>query len=357
MNTKKKLLFVVNPDWAFLSHRLPIAKEAIKKGYEVHLATKISVEKKFFTNENIIVHDIKISRSITNPIILIKEFFILINLFQRLKPDIVHLISIKPVIFGLISSLIIPRAKFVVSIIGLGYIFSSKGLLASIRRIFISFLYKIAFKIKNPYVIFQNSNDKNIIISLTSLKKNNLVIIPGSGVDLNKYKFSEMPKGKPIMLFASRLLISKGLREFIKASESFDDILFVIIGRLDTDSKECISKKELYSSLTPGKLEYWGYKENIIEYLKKSSIVILPSFYGEGLPKILIEAASIGRPIITTNHPGCRDAIIDGETGILIKIRNVNSLIGAIRKIISNRKLMRSMGKKAYVFAQNKWFR
>ncbi len=355
MKFKKKLLFVVNPDWAFLSHRLPIAKEAINKGYEVHLATKITLDEKIFSSENIIVHNIRLSRSITNFITLIKELLIIINLYRRVNPDIVHLISIKPVIFGLISSLIIPKSKFIVSIIGLGYIFSSKGLFASIRRAFISLLYKIAFLIKTPYVIFQNSSDKNIICSITSLKKNNLIILPGSGVNLNKYKFSKIPNGKPILFFGSRLLISKGLKEFINASKSIDDALFVIMGRYDTDSKECIDKKELNSYLIPGRLEYWGYKQDIITFLEKSSIVILPSFYGEGLPKILIEAASIGRPIITTNHPGCRDAIIDGKTGILIKVKDTQLLIKAIRKIISNRKLMEEMGKNAHSFAHSKF--
>lgn len=355
MRTKKKILYLVNPDWAFYSHRLPIAKEAIYKGFEVHLATKITINKNVFTSEGIILHPIKLSRSKTNIFVLLNELMSIIKIFRKVKPDIVHLISIKPVIFGLLSSTVIPKTKFVVSIIGLGYVFSSKGFFASIRRIFISLLYKFAFLGKSPFVIFQNSNDKEIILSITSLNSRNTVTIDGSGVDLDQYKYYEIPKGKPILLFASRLLISKGLIEFAKASLHFDDILFVIMGRLDLDSKESIDKGVLEKFLKPGSLEYWGYEEDIIPYIKKSSIVILPSYYGEGLPKILIEAAALGRPIITTDHPGCRDAIIDGETGILIKVRNTKSLIKAIKKLTSDRKLLVEMGKKAKLFANSKF--
>ncbi len=350
---KKKLLFIVNVDWFFISHRLPIALAAIENGYEVHIATTITAFEKKLKKKGLKVHHITFQRSGSNPFLLINSFIKILILYSRIKPNLVHLVTIQPVILGGIAAKLNSSISVVAAVSGLGYVFSSKGLYPSIRRILVLSLYRLALKREKICVIFQNKVDLQTIINNTSLNQEKAVLIKGSGVDLTKYKKTTIKKENHIILFAGRLLKSKGIREFLYAATHLkNEAKFVVAGKLDFENKDCINKDELYKSIQNNHIEYIGHSENMSSIIRSSSIVTLPSYYGEGLPLILIEAAASGRPIITTDHPGCRDAIIDGITGLLIAKKDKYALINSISLLLNNYKLMKKMGEKGRIFAE-----
>ncbi len=352
---RKKILFIVNTDWFFVSHRLPIALAAIDNGYEVHLATKITTKAKFLTSQGLYLHDLPIARSSPNPFRLANAFFFMFVLINSIKPDIIHAITIKPVLLAGFISRFYPKINFVASISGLGYVFISKGNIAKLRLILVKLLYTFSFTKTNLKVIFQNQEDINMIKSFCKLKDSKVILIPGSGIDLQEYSFSNIPAGKPIVLFASRLLVSKGILEFIKASMLVDSSRFLVAGKIDQENPDSIDMQTIRDWEVSGFGEYCGFEINIQKLISKSTMVVLPSFYGEGLPKILIEAAACGRPVITTDHPGCRDAIIPNRSGILIPTKDTESLVVAINKLLNSKELCIKMGREAREYAEKKF--
>ena len=351
-NHIKKILFIVNTDWFFLSHRLPIALAAQSEGYEVHLATKVTSKEKLISSHGIYLHDLPIARSSSNPLSIINSLVCILFLVNSIKPDIIHSITIKPVLLGGIVSRIFFKIKFVASISGLGYVFIANGIIANIRLKLVKLLYILALGKSNIRVIFQNKEDKSIVKTLCRLPESKTVLIRGSGVDLNKYHYSDIPNGKPIVLFASRLLISKGILQFVNAARLFDEARFLIAGDLDADNPDSINIETIRSWESSGFIEYCGFHADIQQLISKSSIVVLPSYYGEGLPKILIEAAACGRPIITTDHPGCRDALIPNHSGLLVPKKDINSLVSAINILINDKDKCSKMGKVGRQFAE-----
>ena len=353
----KKLLFIVNVDTFLISHRLEIALEAINEGFEVHFAAKDTGKMKEIQDLGIFTHPIRIHRSSISLKSLFQTLIDIKSLIINLKPQIVHLVSIKPVILGGILLHFFKKKPFMISSIsGLGQIYISKGLFSKLKKSLTNILYRLAFCHKNLNVIFQNSNDLEYLCSVTGLKKNKTRLISGSGVDLNKFKLTKLPDlGKPIILFPGRIIVSKGVLNFVEAAKVLGEkAKFVICGEIDFESKDHISKELLNKWIDKKFIEYWGFSKNMHEIMQKSSIIILPS-YREGLPKSLCEAAACGRPVITTDVPGCRDAIIPNKTGLLISLKNSNQLIEKIKILINDKKIMRRMSINGRKLAESKF--
>jgi len=344
-----KLLIIVNVDWFFYSHRLPIAYEAKRKGYEVHIATLTtdkSIKNSLISN-GFNYHEIKFDRSGKSFLKLLNTFLSIVRLLSKIKPEILHLVTTQPIIFGGIAAKILRQKKVIFAISGLGHIFIKNSFFTSIRRIFVLTLYKISFSVKNRIIIFQNASDEALLTKFCSLSPSETVIIPGSGVDLKKFYYTKPPKGIPIVLMASRLLISKGVREFADAGKILKErglkIKFKLVGQPDLLNPLSININEIKFWENQGYIEYLGYQKNIQTLIKNSHLVVLPSYYPEGLPKVLCEAAACGRAIITTNRPGCRDCIEDGITGKFVAPRDPVELANVIFEIIKNDKLISSM--------------
>lgn len=353
---KKKLLIILNVDYFLVSHRLQIAIEAQRAGYEVHIAAKKTKSSKIIIENGIFIHDLKIDRSSTNLFQLFYTYFDIFSIMRKLDPDIVHLISIKPILIGgLVLHFFRGNPLTIVSVSGLGYVFTTRGIYSFIRKIIISLLYRVALAHKNIQVIFQNDNDLNFISKIAKLDKKNLILIKGSGVDLTKFRFSKLPKNEPIVLFPARLVKNKGIREFVNAAKILKgSARFVISGMIDNESPDRIPEKTLNLWINNKIIEYWGYCKNMPEILTKSTLVVLPS-YREGLPKVLCEAAAIGRPVITTDVPGCRDAILENKTGILIPVRNSNLLAREIKTLLLNKNKMDYFGINGRNLAEEKF--
>ncbi len=352
---KKKIFFLVNTDSFFLSHRFDIAKKMIRSNYEVHIGTEFSKYKSLFLKSGIKIHEVNFFRNSFN---LFKAFYSLIQIFfllKKIKPDILHTISLKPVIFGGLISFITPVKSLVISVTGLGSMFINKGIFYNFREYIFKTFYKVIFLFSNLKVILQNKDDLNYLIKKSNLKKKDVQIIKGSGVNLNKFKFSNIPKGSPIILMASRIIKDKGVFEYIEAirilkKKNFNGKFF-LIGDIDNDNPSAISNSLIRLWKKKKMIIYLKHQQNIIKYIKKSSIVVLPS-YREGFPKILMEAAACGRPVITTNVPGCKDAIVNRVTGYLIPVKKSKPLADLIFNLSKKRNTLKKMGIDARIHAE-----
>ena len=353
---KKKILFISNVDWFFISHRLPIATEAIKKGYEVHLATRFTDKKSFLIKKGFVIHSIELDRTQKNLINFSRTLAQIFKIVYKVNPNIIHAITIKPVIIAGFASKVF-NIPFVASISGLGYVFVSKGIKSTLTKFVVTLLYKLALSGQKIKVIFQNVDDEKIISRICNLKLNQKILIHGSGVDLDVYKPKNKKSKDKIILFASRLLKSKGILEFVKSAEllKLKNIKFLIAGKLDHENPDCIEFEQINDWVSRGIVDYVGYNENIINLINNANIVVLPSYYGEGLPKILIEASACGVPIITTNHPGCRDAIINEVTGLLVPVKDYRALSSAILRLIKSPQLSKKMGESGRKLALEKY--
>lgn len=351
-----KILFIVNSDSFFISHRLPIALSAQKHGFKVSILTGSSGECREIYEHGFDVYELNLRKTSINPINFLKGFLKVLKVMHIVKPDILHLITLKPIIMGGLASKIFKPKVLIASITGLGQVYTDKRFSSFLIKKIIETVYRIAYSdLKNKFFIFQNKYDMKYIKRLLKLSKEKIIMTNGAGVFLDQYKPGTFPTNKPVFLFASRLLNAKGVLEFIKASYFVKEAKFIIAGEYDPNNRDSLDKKILDKAIKDGNVIYSGYIKDISELINKSSVVILPSYYGEGLPKILIEAAACGRPIITTNLPGCQETIVKGESGFFTKAKSYKNLIKKINIFVDNPKIIRTMGSKSRVLAEEKF--
>lgn len=355
----KKILFVVNVDWFFVSHRLPIALQAIKEGYEVHLACSFTDKREQLISLGIVLHEVSFSRSGNGLLDEINTVNKLRKVMKIIKPSLIHAITIKPVIYtGLIINTLKFKPAFVAAISGLGYVFSAQSLRAKFTRLLVSLLYRLSLHHKRSIVIFQNNVDERILSELANLPLERKEKIRGSGADLQEYSFIKEPVESEVrVVMACRLLKEKGVYEFVEAAKILKahNVEFILVGSPDPENPNTITKSEVDSWHDEGIIKAYGQRDDIPKIFSESHIVTLPSFYGEGVPKVLIEAAACGRPIITTDNPGCRDAVIPNETGIIVPTQNAPALAEAILKLASDPVLRIKMGERARIFAEEEF--
>ena len=342
-----RLLFLVNSSSYFLSHRLGIAIEAKKQGYEVHIASPEDGCEDTFKIKGLMHHKLPISRTSINIFSEIKAFLNIYFLIKKINPDLLHLITIKPVIYGGIISRLIQIKGVVSAVPGLGYVYISKGIRAKILRFFTNYFYKVSFSKKSLKIIFQNKDDMNKLRLAVGFDPIKSVIIKGSGVDLDEFKRTPLPEGRPVISMIARLQEDKGVIEFARAAQMINERKieadFWLIGETDSSYPSPILKEDLQEWENKGFLKILGYREDINILIGNSNIIVLPS-YREGLPKVLLEAAACGRPVITTDVPGCRAAIEDGKTGLLVPPRDSSSLADKIEYLLGNKELLKKMG-------------
>jgi glycosyltransferase involved in cell wall biosynthesis len=345
---KKKLLFLVNVDWFFLSHRLPIAIEAQHQGYEVHVVTGITDKFDVLESYGFIVHPWSIGRSSTGLAGEALTFWEIFKVFKKVQPHIVHLVTIKSVIFGGIAARLTGVPSVVAAISGLGFVFLNKGLKAAVIRSVVSGLYRLALGKRNLNVICQNVDDLKTIVKVSGISRNKVVMILGSGVELSSYRVKPLPQGTPIVVMAARLLLDKGVYDFITAARLLKKrgivVRFLLAGEPDPGNPATITQKEFSNWDKESCIELLGYRDDIANLFSQSTVVVLPSYYGEGLPKVLVEAAACGRAVVTTDHPGCRDAVEPGKSGILVPVKDPVALADAIQHLIVDSELCQSMG-------------
>jgi len=352
------LLIVVNDAAFFLSHRLPVAQGAKKAGYEVHVASMPGPAVERVRDLGFVHHELPLSRSGKNILGEIVSLVSIWRLLWRLKPDVLHLVTIKPVLYGGIAARLAPVKGVVAAVSGLGFVFLAKGLKATILRRIISSLYGFALGKKNLRVIFQNPDDRDVLVDMGALESDKVEVIRGSGVDLASYTELPEPSGTPVVCLAARLLRDKGVLEFVEAVRILRQrgvsARFQLVGDLDLGNPATITVDELEAWRQEGFIELLGFRKDIAKLFGDAHIVTLPS-YREGLPKVLVEAAACGRAVVTTNVPGCRDAIEPGITGLLVPVRNATALADAIETLLNDSELRQRMGHAGRMLAESEF--
>lgn len=355
----KKVLYIVNVDWFFISHRLPIAKDALEKGYEVHIACGLTGREAELKSSGLIVHPVPFARSEGGLFNELKTFLTLLDIIKSVQPDIVHAVTIKPVLYGGIASRFAKVGGVVFAVSGLGLVFVAEGFKAKLRKFLVSILYKFAFSQKVFRVIFQNPTDKAVLQRAIGIDESNCVMIKGSGADLSKYVYKDEPEGIPVIVMASRLLREKGVYQFVEAARILRSrniaARFQLVGEPDYGNPNTVTREELEAWRTEGVVELLGFRADVEGVFADANIVALPSFYGEGVPKVLIEAAACGRAIVTTNNPGCAEAVVHGKTGLIVPVRDPDSLANAIVELILKPDLRKLMGKEARCYAEREF--
>lgn len=288
----------------------------------------------------------------------IKTLYHIWNFFNIEKPKIVHLVTIKPYLYGGIISRIANIPCLLTAVSGLGTVFIGKNLKSKLLRKFLYPIYKFAFNHSNQTVVMQNKDDLNILVDWGILNKSKVRIIKGSGVNLNNFTNFNEKEGTPVVCLASRLLHDKGIYEFVNAAKILKErginAKFKLAGNLDVGNPSSINQQELNKIKNDGYVEILGYQNDIVSLYENSHIICLPS-YREGLPKGLIEAAAASRAIVTTDVPGCRDSIIPDKTGLLVPVKNPDKLADAIEFLIENPQTRIAMGKAGRAFAEKEF--
>ena len=343
----KSIIYFVSEDWYFCSHRLPIARKALADGFKVVVITRINKHGDIIKSEGFELEPIEIKRGGVNLVSEFKTLFALYSCYKKYNPDIAHHVALKPVIYGTLVARFIGSIKIVNAMAGLGFVFISNKKRVKLLRFFIHRLFRFLFDNKNGQLILQNKDDLEYFLKNKLVKKDRVKLIRGSGVDINKFIPVEECIGIPIVMLASRMLWDKGVGEFIEAAKILKqegvEARFVLVGKVDSENPASISNSQLNEWNELGTVEWWGERSNMYEVLAQAHIVCLPS-YREGLPKVLLEAASCGKPIIATDVPGCREIVHDGENGVLVPLKDANSLADAIKELVNNPNKRERMG-------------
>ena len=334
----------------FLSNRLVLARAAREKGFEVHVAAPESGDASQIVAEGFDFHPLPVSRSGVRPWEEARSVWAFYKLLRRLRPDLLHLWTIKFVTYGGLAARMAHTPALIATIPGLGYIFRATGTKAASVRMLVRRLYKIGLKHPNSRVVFLNHDDLNEFLQMGLVAAESAVVIKGSGVNTDRFIPVPEPDGVPVVLLACRMLADKGVSEYVEAAGLIRDAgitaRFLLVGEPDTGNPSSISRDRLESWNQSGVVEYQGWQSDMPSLLRKSHIVCLPSYYREGIPRILIEAAACGRPIITTDEPGCREVVRHNENGILIPARSSSALAAAIRTLLEDQELRRRLGQR-----------
>lgn len=342
-----KLLIVVNSPDFFLSHRLPLALAAREAGFDVHIATGPGQAGKEIAACGLTHHAIALTRSGLSPVQEVKSLWALYRLMRRLRPDLVHLVTIKPVLYGGLMARLAGVPAVVAAISGLGTVFVDSGGLRAWLRRGIERLYRLALGHPNIKVIVQNPDDRAWLLEMRVVDEADINLIKGSGVRLEDYPLCPEPGGVPVVTMAARLLKDKGVVEFVEAARLLKsrgaNARFWLAGAPDPDNPTSVTEDEVSAWGKVGLIEPLGFRKDVAAVFARSHLIVLPS-YREGLPKVLIEAAACGRAVVTTDTPGCRDAIVPGETGLLVPPRDAPALADAIQSLLENPERRRQMG-------------
>ena len=344
----KTLLLVANVDWFVISHRIGIAIEAKQQGWNVYIAAKDTGKGNEIKALGLNFIDFSFSRSGMNPVKELYTIWRFYRLYKSLKPDIVHQVTLKPVTYGSIAAKLLKIKGVVNAISGLGYTFTGNRM--GITQRLLGKLIKFGFNRDKVVVIFQNQDDHKVLIDLNVLStKNKIIQIKGSGVDLVRFKETTFPSFECVkILLPCRMLWDKGIKELREASDLLKNeyngkIQFILAGMIDEENKAGVPMSYMNDWADGNYVKWQGYIEDMAIIYENVHIVILPS-YREGMPKSLLEGCAIGRPIITTDAPGCKECVEDGINGFKVPVYSSTELAIAIKTLIDNPSLIKKMG-------------
>lgn len=351
----KKLFIVVNQDSFFLSHRLPIGLAAKNAGYDVTIICEDTGSSHRIIELGLNTINLPIDKAGMNISEELKTFMFLYKVFKKEKPDIVHLVGLKTMLWGSLACKFAGVRAMVSAVCGLGVLFDEGHRDSLVSRMILKvlrFTHKGAF----VRVVFQNDDDNKLFLNKEVITKERCAFTNGSGINLDEYFYSPEPEDGPVkIIFTARMVEDKGTLVLIDAAKRLEDkykqkAQFLLCGGLDTNPHG-ITKEKLEHLCDGSYIQWLGYRKDVKELLKRSHIMAFPSWYREGLPKSVIEAEALGRPVVTTDSVGCKDTVIDGYNGYIVKPKDPAQLAAAIKRLIDNSELRRKMGRNAREFA------
>lgn len=344
---QRHLVYVITEDWFFASHFLDRARAAVGEGYKVSVITRCRETARDFQQYGIAPLNIEFSRRGLNPITELITIFRLRTILKRIRPDIVHNIALKPVVLGSLAAQFAGVRNIVNAPVGMGYVFTSEENKARVLRPIVRALIRYSLGRQARRVIIENNDDFKNLVDGGFAKKYSIALIKGAGVDTEKFDYKPEPDGQVRVIMVSRLLRDKGVQEFIDAANLVkarkNTVQLVLVGDVDDGNPTSLTAEQLNKLRKSRDVTWLGARTDIHELLASSHIACLPS-YREGLPKSLIEAASAGRPIITTDVPGCREVVTHMVNGLLVQPRDVTALASAIEQLVNDPNLRQSMG-------------
>ena len=351
----KKLFIVVNVDWFFLSHRKDVALAAKGAGWDVTIVTADTGKLEDIEALGLKTINLPMSRSGMNIVEELKTLNWLRKLYKREKPDVVHHVGMKTILWGTLAAKFSRVHGVVNAISGLGGFFAedNKGILAKVMPVVLRFSHAR----KNLLCIFQNDDDWGLYVKHSIIKHEQGRFIKGSGVDLNQFCYTHEPEeGKIKVMLTARMIVEKGVFLLTEAAERLRSkyegkVEFLLVGGLD-DHPGAITKEQLDAVCDGEYIQWLGYRTDVRDLLKQCHIMAFPSYYMEGLPKSLIEADAIGRPIITSNSVGCKETLVDGYNGFLIQPKDVDALTEKLDLLLSDKELRVKMGENARQYAE-----
>lgn len=362
----KRLLFVVNEAYFFMTHRLALARAAKAAGFEVHVAAPrdhiwapVDFSLDQLTDAGFTYHPINLSRRGKNPLLDFRTALDIYRLFRRLRPDLIHLLTIKPLIYGGIAARLAGLPAVVCTVTGLGQIFVDSGCSAALLRHLIVRLYRLATHHPNIRVIVQNRGDMDLLRRVAAVPPESLRLIRGSGVNLAWFAALPEAAEPPLVILPARLIWEKGIGPFVEAARKIKArgvaARFALVGDAHPSNPRAVPEADIRAWVDEGIVEWWGRRTDMPAVYGQCALVCLPSSYGEGVPKVLIEAAAASRPIVATDIAGCREIVSDGDNGLLAPPGDSAALVDRLERLISDRELRQTMGRRGREIAEREF--
>lgn len=352
-----KILLVANTDWYLFRFRLGLAHFLTQQGHEVVFVSPPGEYTAEIQSRGHRWVAWQVGRQSANPFSELRSFLQLARIFWREQPNLIHLHTIKPVLYGSLAAGLLGRSAVVRSVTGLGYVFLGNDWRASVLRGVVTSAYRLLTLNPHGATIFENEHDRNFFIRSGLVRTAQSIVINGVGVDTDTYQPLPEPDGIPTVVLAARMLWDKGVGEFAEAARLLKNKLparFVLVGDSDPGNPANIEASTLRAWVEEGVVEWWGWQSDMRAVFAAAHIVTLPS-YGEGLPTVLIEAAACGRPLVATDVPGCRDVVQDGINGFLAPPKNAPALATAIERLLQDAALRQRMGIQSRRLAEEKF--
>lgn len=362
---KPKLLYIINHiDW-FWSHRLPLATGARDAGWEVVVCVEGASKDSKLAENGFTGRELPSADKGFAPFAVLNIILAIHRLIKEEQPVLLHAITLKYAFMAGLAARFHKDIRIIHTLAGLGYLFSGEGTKPKILRTLVGPFLKIALKHKNAQIIFQNPDDLKIMLSCGFVREEQTHLIRGSGVDTDAFRYApeeENPAAEndtPIVVMPTRLVHDKGVAVFVEAARILKKrgpkARFQIAGGLVTNNPLAVSKDEMEKLCEDGTVEWLGKVSDMPGLLARATLIVYPSYYREGIPKVLLESCATGRAIVTTDHPGCREAVTDGDNGLLVPIKDTQATAAAIEKLLADPQTRKAMGMRSRARAEEEF--
>ncbi len=332
-------MFVTNADEFFLSYRLPLARAEQKRGAEVFVIAPETGAGARIEAAGFTYLPLQMSRRGVHPLAEARTVRGLQRLYRRLQPDLVHHVTIKPVLYGSFAARAAGVPATINAVSGLGYVFTRATAARRLRPL-VQAGYRAALRRRNTFTVFENHDDRDAFLKRGLVTNAGSTVVPGLGVDLSRFRVTRPPPGTPVLLLAGRLLWDKGLAEFVEAARIIRDsgvkARFCVAGIPDPGNPRTVTAAQMQQWVASGLIEWWGHRDDMPAVYREASVVVAPTRYREGVPRVLLEGAASARPLVASDMPGCREIVRPGRNGMLVLPGDAPALADALRSLLKD---------------------